>query len=91
MNQQLKERLIQEAGFHLRPSIENTVPGIDWNCGSYGYDQCVTQLIELVVQECVAAAEEAQADFYVVNNIKTRFGIEEEHDELPSYDPDVDG
>lgn len=53
MNEQVKERLIKEAGFHMRPSIENTVSGIDWNCGSYGYDQCVNRLIELVVQECI--------------------------------------
>ena len=51
----------------------------------------IEKFAELIVRECIDAAEEAQADFYVVNNIKTRFGIEEEHDELPSYDPDVDG
>jgi hypothetical protein len=76
MNQQFRDRLIQEAGFHLRPSIENTVPGIDWHSANWGYDQCVDRLIELVVQECIAAAEQAQADCYVVNNIKTRFGVE---------------
>ena len=32
---------------------------------------------ELIVKECVDAAEEAQADFYIVHNIKSRFGIEE--------------
>ena len=52
MNERLRECLVKQAGFHIRPSIENTVPGIDWNCGSYGYDQCVTQLIELIVKEC---------------------------------------
>jgi hypothetical protein len=77
MNQQLKERLIREAGFHFRPNIENTVPGIDWHSANWGYDQCVDRLIELVVRECVAAAEQAQADFYVINNIKTRFGVDE--------------
>lgn len=32
---------------------------------------------ELIVRECIDAAEEAQADFYIVHNIKSRFGIEE--------------
>ena len=32
---------------------------------------------ELIVRECIDAATEAQADFYVVHNIKTRFGVEE--------------
>ena len=35
------------------------------------------QFAELIVRECVDAAEEAQADFYIVHNIKSRFGIEE--------------
>jgi ribosomal protein S24E len=35
------------------------------------------KFVELIVRECVEAAEEAQADFYVINNIKTRFGVEE--------------
>lgn len=35
------------------------------------------EFAELIVRECVAAAEEAQADFYIVHNIKLRFGIEE--------------
>jgi hypothetical protein len=32
---------------------------------------------QLIVQECIDAAVEAQADFYIVHNIKSRFGIEE--------------
>ena len=32
---------------------------------------------ELIVRECIDAAEEAQADFYIVHNIKSRFGVEE--------------
>ena len=31
---------------------------------------------ELIVRECIDAATEAQADFYVVHNIKLRFGVE---------------
>ena len=32
---------------------------------------------KLIIKECIDAAEEAQADFYVVNNIKWRFGLAE--------------
>ena len=32
---------------------------------------------ELVVQECCDVALEAQADFYVVHNIKQHFGVKE--------------
>jgi hypothetical protein len=32
---------------------------------------------ELIVRECIDAASEAQADFYIVHNIKSRFGVEE--------------
>jgi hypothetical protein len=32
---------------------------------------------ELIVRECIDAATEAQADFYIVYNIKSRFGVEE--------------
>lgn len=35
------------------------------------------EFAELIVQECVAAAEEAQADSYIVHNIKIRLGVEE--------------
>jgi hypothetical protein len=34
------------------------------------------QFAELIVRECIDAAQEAQADFYVVYNIKSRFGVE---------------
>ena len=84
MNERIKE-LIEQAGFEEkdgRISIQ----------GVYMFNTTrMEKFAELIIRECVNAAEEAQADFYVVNNIKTRFGIEEEHDELPSYDPDVDG
>jgi hypothetical protein len=32
---------------------------------------------QLIVAECIDAATEAQADFYIVHNIKSRFGVEE--------------
>ena len=32
---------------------------------------------ELIVAECIDAALEAQADYYVINNIKSRLGVEE--------------
>lgn len=61
MNEQFRERLVKQAGFHIRPSIENTVPGINWNCGSYGYDQCVDRLIALVAKECADLCDQFQA------------------------------
>ena len=30
----------------------------------------------LIVEECISAAEEAQADYYIIENIKSRFGVE---------------
>lgn len=33
------------------------------------------QFASMIIDECITAAVEAQADFYVVNNIKNRFGI----------------
>ena len=87
MNDQIKERLIKQAGFHSRPSIENTVPGIDWNCGSWGYDQCVDRLIEFVVQECIeqiqlSTARDPQTSIQYlqsvghIHRIRQHFGIE---------------
>jgi len=32
---------------------------------------------ELIIRECIAEAEEAQADYYIIENIKSRFGVEE--------------
>ena len=79
MNQQLKQQLIEQAGFHIRPGIENTVPGIDWNCGSYGYDQCVDRLIELVVKECadVAGYYYTRNETVTPKQIKAHFGVKE--------------
>lgn len=64
MNHDLNLELIRKAGFHMRPSIENTVEGIDWNCGSCGYDRCVDELIGLTVLECIQYInEDYQRDF----------------------------
>ena len=32
---------------------------------------------ELIIRECIDAAEDSQADSYVVYSIKSRFGVEE--------------
>lgn len=45
--------------------------------GDFDLRKFAEKFAELIVAECVAAAEEAQADFYIVHNIKLRFGIEE--------------
>lgn len=44
--------------------------------------QSVEKVIDLekfansIIEKCIIAAQEAQADFWVVSNIKSRFGIE---------------
>jgi hypothetical protein len=35
------------------------------------------EFAELIVTECIDAALEAQADYYVINNMKSRLGVEE--------------
>ena len=45
--------------------------------GKSGDTLFVEMFAELIVAECIDAASEAQADFYVVHNIKSRFGVEE--------------
>ena len=87
MNEQLKERLIREAGFHIRPSIENTVPGIDWHSANWGYDQCMDRLIELVAKECADICNKIYFDRYPDaedferseegDAIKEHFGVKE--------------
>ena len=63
MNERFKELAI-EAGYS-KDFVEIGLP-----CNQLKF-------AELIVQECIDAAEQAQADFYVINNIKTRFGVEE--------------
>lgn len=77
MKQDLKLKLIEQAGFHFRPSIENTISGIDWNCGSWGYDGCVDKLIELVVDECIGIADHSNVTgkSIIGERIKQHFGI----------------
>jgi hypothetical protein len=42
-----------------------------------GKETDLEKFAELIVRECIDAASEAQADFYIVHNIKSRFGVEE--------------
>ena len=42
--------LARKAGFHIRDSMANIQDGVDWSCGSHGYDQRLGDLIELVKQ-----------------------------------------
>lgn len=60
MNERIKE-LLSQAGVHYEVMPKDTV-----------YEK----FAELIVQECIDAAEQAQADFYIVHNIKSRFGVE---------------
>lgn len=48
--------------------------------GAFGeperYDQLdLEKFAQLIIEECILAAEEAQADFYVIHNIKLRLGL----------------
>ena len=63
MNKRIRELALQ-AGYS-KDFVEIGLPGNQ------------LKFAELIVQECIDAAEQAQADFYVINNIKTRFGVEE--------------
>lgn len=88
MNNLNREHLLKEAGFHFRPSIENTVSGIEWSCGSHGYDQCVDKLIQLVAQKCIeqiqlsTARDPCDTPQYKqsvghIRKIREYFGVEE--------------
>jgi len=63
MNKELIQRFLDRACYDEQDQRELE----DW-CN-------VEKLTRLIVEECVDAAEEAQADFYVINNIKHRFGV----------------
>jgi hypothetical protein len=63
MNKELIQRFLDRACYDEQDQRELE----DW-CN-------VEKLTRLIVEECVDAAEEAQADFYVINNIKQRFGV----------------
>jgi hypothetical protein len=84
----LKQKLIEQAGFHIQPSIENAAEGIDWASGSYGYDACVDKLIELVMMECIEciqlttardprATPQYKQSVGHIHRIRQHFGIEE--------------
>lgn len=70
----------------MNERIKELIQQMEWEevgADLYGktFDGCMTgealqKFAELIVRECISAAEEAQADFYVINNIKTRFGVE---------------
>ena len=60
------EKYISTTNFEGMPEDEMT------------YDEIFQKkFAELIVRECIDAATEAQADFYIVHNIKSRFGVEE--------------
>jgi hypothetical protein len=54
-------------------------------CTRQNFSDCVggyetfdkEKFAELIVAECIDAALEAQADYYVINNMKSRLGVEE--------------
>jgi predicted DNA-binding protein len=36
----------------------------------------IERFAELIIRECIDAAIESQADYYIIENIKSRFGVE---------------
>ena len=44
--------------------------------GDIDTNHVAEKFAELIVKECIDAALEAQADFYIVHNIRTRLGVE---------------
>ena len=69
MNKRIRE-LAEEFAMHTE-----TMTGIETE---YIFDlEDLDRFAELIVAECIDAALEAQADYYVINNIKSRLGVEE--------------
>ena len=66
MNERIKQ-FAEQATIYIEPTPTS---GEGWI-----FDK--EKFAELIVAECIDAAVEAQADFYIVHNIKSRFGIEE--------------
>lgn len=66
MNERIKE-LAERATIYIEPTPTS---GEGWIFNK-------EKFAELIVAECIDAAVEAQADFYIVHNIKSRFGVEE--------------
>jgi hypothetical protein len=81
MNERIQE-LAKQAGDYVNgvytPPVRSKTPGKIWEDGHVGWHtQFNEKFAELIVRECIDAATEAQADFYIVHNIKSRFGVEE--------------
>jgi hypothetical protein len=68
MNEELIKEFARQAGFKVNWQHED-VQAI--KMAQY------KEFAELIVRECISAAEEAQADYYIIENIKSRFGVEE--------------
>ena len=73
-------KLAEQAGFHIRPQIENIQDGIDWSASSWGYDSCVEQLVKLVAAECIDTIETYQ--FPVGNSAAGEMACEWTHNAL---------
>ena len=69
MNERIKQ-LAEQA-----TTIVDTVNSQGYSSSYANFDR--EKFAELIVAECIDAATEAQADFYIVHNIKSRFGVEE--------------
>jgi hypothetical protein len=81
MNERIRQ-LAEQAGEYVNtvytPPVRSKTPGKIWEDGHIGWnEQFQAKFAELIVRECIDAASEAQADFYIVHNIKSRFGVEE--------------
>jgi hypothetical protein len=75
MNERLKELALQ-SGFETLPSKLKVSFG-DNESTTSTWEYPHEKFAELIVAECIDAALEAQADYYVINNIKSRLGVEE--------------
>jgi hypothetical protein len=81
MNERIRQ-LAEQAGDYVNevytPPVRSKTPGKIWEDGHVDWHtQFNEKFAELIVRECIDAATEAQADFYIVHNIKSRFGVEE--------------
>jgi hypothetical protein len=72
MNERIKS-LIERAEYQVGKQS-----GSDWEVHvEPSREQIFEKFAKLIVAECIDAALEAQADYYVIHNIKSRFGVEE--------------
>lgn len=63
---------------HFRELAEQAGLGTRWT-NTQEFEQFLERFAELITQECLDAADVAQADFYVLESIRNRLGFNSEN------------